>query len=69
MPTYMNTLGCPLNLVGWQGWQVNAHAKALVGTVNIASLNLVTVRGGYIEFADDFVWLISLEEAHHLKIR
>ena len=35
---YMNTLGCPLNLVGWQGSQVNAHAKALVGTVNTASL-------------------------------
>ena len=41
----MNALGCPLNLVGWQGSQVNAHAKALVGTVNIASLNLTTVQG------------------------
>ena len=63
MPTYMNTLGCPLNLVGWQGFQVNAHAKALVGTVNTASLNLATVQGGPIGFAYDFVWLISLEEA------
>ena len=45
-PTYMNALGCPLNLVGWQGSQVNAHAKALAGTVNTASLNLTTVQGG-----------------------
>ena len=29
-----------LNLVGWQGSQVIEHAKALVGTVNTASLNL-----------------------------
>ena len=42
----MNTLMYPLNLVGWQGSQVNAHAKALVGTVNTASLNLTTVQGG-----------------------
>ena len=42
----MNTLMCPLNLVGWQGSQVSAHAKALVGTVNTASLNLATVQGG-----------------------
>ena len=33
MPTYMNVLGFPLKSVGWQGSQVNAHAKALVGTV------------------------------------
>ena len=26
-PTYMNTLMYPLNLVGWQGLQVIAHAK------------------------------------------
>ena len=38
--------GAPLNLVGWQGSQVNAHAKALVVTVNTASLNLATVQGG-----------------------
>ena len=49
----MNTLGCPLNLVGWQGSQVNAHAKALVGTVNTASMNLATVQGEPIEFAGD----------------
>ena len=46
MPTYMNTLRYPLNLVGWQGSQVSAHAKALTGTVNTASLNLATVQGG-----------------------
>ena len=42
----MNTLMYPLNLVGWQGSQVIAHAKALVGTVNTASLNLAAVQGG-----------------------
>ena len=42
----MNALGCPLNLAGWQGSQVNAHAKALAGTVNTASLNSATVQGG-----------------------
>ena len=42
----MNTLRYPLNVVGWQGSQVNAHAKALVGTVNTTSLNLATVQGG-----------------------
>ena len=63
MPTHMNTLGCPLNLVDWQGSQVNAHAKALVGTVNTASLNQATVQGGPIGFAYGFLWLISLEEA------
>ena len=42
MPTYMNTPGCLLNVVGWQGSQVNA----LAGTVNTASLNLTTVQGG-----------------------
>ena len=67
MPTYMNTLECPINLVGWQESQVNVHAKALAGTVNTGSLNLATVQGGHIEFTDDFVWLISLEEAPHLK--
>ena len=55
--------GVPLNLVGWQGSQVNAHVKALVGTVNTSSLNLATDKGGSIGFAYDFVWLISLEEA------
>ena len=55
MPTYKNALGCTLNLVGWQGSQVNAHAKALAGTVNTASLNLATVQGGAIGFADDFL--------------
>ena len=39
LPTYMNALGCLLNLVGWQESQVSAHAKALAGTVNTASLN------------------------------
>ena len=46
MPTYINTLMHPLNLVGWQGSQVIAHAKALVGTVDTASLNLPVVQGG-----------------------
>ena len=63
----MTTLRYPLNLVGWQGSQVNAHAKALVGTVNTASLNLATVQGGPIGFDYTFVWLNSLEEAPHLK--
>ena len=51
----MNTLRYPLNLVGWQGSQVNAHAKALAGTVNTASLNLATVQGGPIDF--DYVFV------------
>ena len=55
MPTYMNTLMYPLNLVGWQGSQVNAHAKALVGTVNTASLNLAAVQGGPVDFGYVFV--------------
>ena len=55
MPTYMNTLRYPLNLVGWQGSQVNAHAKALAGTVNTASLNLAMVQGGPIDFGYVFV--------------
>ena len=63
----MNTLMYPLNLIGWQGSQVSAHAKALVGTVNTASLNLATVQGGSIEFASDCEWLISLEEIPHLE--
>ena len=46
----MNTLMCPLNLVGWQGSQVIAHAKALTETVKTASLNLPAVQGGSIEF-------------------
>ena len=46
MPMYMNTLRYPLNLIGWQGSQVIAHAKALVATVNSASLNLPAVQGG-----------------------
>ena len=45
----MNTLLYPLNLVGWQGSQVIEHAKALVGTVNAASLNLTAVQGATIE--------------------
>ena len=48
----MNALGCPLNLVGWQGSQVNAHAKALAGTVNTASLNSATVQGGHVVFPE-----------------
>ena len=67
MPTYMNTLRYPLNLIGWQGSQVNAHAKALAGTVNTASLNFATVQGGPIGFDYAFVWLNPLEEASHLK--
>ena len=44
----MNSLMYPFNLVGWQGSQVIAHAKALTGTVNTASLNLPAVQGGSI---------------------
>ena len=40
----MNALGCPLNLVGWQWSQINAHAKAKVGIVNTASLNSTLVE-------------------------
>ena len=46
-----------------------AHSKALAGPVNTASLNLATVQGGDIVFADDFLWLISLEEASPAEIR
>ena len=59
----MNTLRYPLNLVGWQGSQVNAHAKALVETVNTSSLNLSAVQGGLVSFRHVFVQLNSLEEA------
>ena len=48
-PTYMNTFMYPLNLVGWQGSQVIEHAKALVGTVNTASMNLTADQRGSIE--------------------
>ena len=51
----MNSMGCPLNLVGWQGSQVSAHAKALVGSVNTASSNFAKIQGGHIEFADNFL--------------
>ena len=51
----MNTLGFPLDLVGWQESQVNAHAKALVGTVNTASWYLAMVHGGAIGFVYDFL--------------
>ena len=51
----MNALGCTLNLVGWQESQVSAHAKALAGTVNTASFNLTTVKGGHVVFASKFL--------------
>ena len=63
----MNTLMYSLNLVGWQGSQVNAHAKALVGTVNTASLNLTAVHGGPVDFYYAFGRINSLAEAPHLK--
>ena len=44
--TYMDTLQYLLNLVGWQESQVIEHAKALVGTVNTASLNLIAEEVG-----------------------
>ena len=59
----MNTLRYLLNLVGWHGSQVIAHAKALAGTVNTASLNLPAVQGGPICFIHVFLQLNSLEEA------
>ena len=67
MPTYMNTLGCPLNLVGWQESQVSAHAKALAGTVNTASLNLTTVQGGPICFNYNFPLTKLPGGSPHLK--
>ena len=45
----MDTLQYPLNLVGWQGPHVTEHAKALMGTVNTASLNLTADQRGCIE--------------------
>ena len=63
----MNALGFPLNLVGWQGLQVNALVKVLAGTVNTASLNLTTVQGGHVVFQSEFLYLNSLEEVPHLK--
>ena len=66
MPTYMNTLIYPLNLVGWQGSQVIAHANALAGTVNTASLNLPAVHGGPVCLKYVLLQLNSLEEAPHL---
>ena len=62
----MNILRYSLNLVGWQGSHVIAHAKALAGTVNTACLNLPAVQGGTIYFIHVFLWLNSLEEAPHL---
>ena len=59
----MNTLRYPLNLVGWQGSQLIAYAKALVGTVNTASLNLPAVQGGPVCLKYDFVQLTSREDA------
>ena len=56
----------PLNFVGWQETQISAHAKALVGTVNTASLNEATVQGGHV-FASEFLCLISLEDTPWLK--
>ena len=53
----MNAPMYPLNLVGWPGSQVIAHAKALVGTVNTASLNLPAVQEGPVLFRYDFVQL------------
>ena len=50
----MNSLGCPLNVVGWQKSQISAHAKALAGTMNTASLNLATVQGRHVVLANDF---------------
>ena len=51
----MNTLMYSFNLLGWQWSQVIAHAKALAGTVNTASLNLPAVQGGSIEFNEDYL--------------
>ena len=45
---------CLLNLVGWQGSQIIAYTKALVGTLNTASVNLPVVKAGPIIFTYDF---------------
>ena len=54
----MDTLQYPLTLVGWQGSQVIEHVKALVGTVNTASLNSTAEEVGSIVYLvgifDDF---------------
>ena len=66
----MNTLIYSLNLVGWQGSQVIAHAKALAGTVNTASFNLPAVQARPIKLSKrnihDVLHLNSLEEAPHI---
>ena len=59
----MNTLTYPLNVIGWQGSQVIAYAKAFAGTVNTTSLNLPAVQGGPIRIIYDLFHLNSLEEA------
>ena len=61
MPTYINMLKYPLNLVGWQGSQVIEHAKALVGTVNTASLNLNSRERRSREFVLIFHALLHLD--------
>ena len=57
----MDTLQYPLNLVDWQGSQLTEHAKALVGTVNTASLNFdsrpVRIYRVYINNAYDLLYL------------
>ena len=63
VPTYMNTLMCPLNLVGWQGPQVIEHTNALVGTVTNASLKLTADQRGSIEFI-----LVFLHYLLHLNL-
>ena len=67
MPTYMNALGCLLNLVGWQGSQINAHPKALAGTVEHCQFESDNSTGRTYDFVYDFSLLNSLEEAPHLK--
>ena len=51
----MYTFMYPLNLVDWQGSEVNAHSKTLVGTGNTASLNFPAVQGGPVDFGYAFV--------------
>ena len=54
MPTYMNALGCPLNLVGWQGSQVNAHVKAFGGNCEHCQFESDNSTGRTYDFIYDF---------------
>ena len=61
--------GVPLKFSRLAGVTGQSTCQGFDGTVNTASLNLATVQGGHIVFANNFLWLISLEEAAPATIR